>query len=1560
MNDYLPEPGFVGFAAAESSREPLDPNGRWITVQGQHIHLNEAGDVEVGGHPGLKKALSSFPKANNKRLARHDQFNSPLPPPTSKEPSHPLLDGVKELVHSGVTSRGLRQGTTAREQANKLATTFTHLSSEGQKKVLDTARKAGWKIFNDGLPYQHQFEGLILDGAAANAAKHKAGGIADPYPNVTPPAGGWPMVVGGGLINRPSNDPESPMKPHGILGKIGSVLKTVGKYMAEPEKILFTGGVPDPNADMAAWWNQRIFLDGQPVSRAAAFSTMTEQSGLDEAAVFTTLASAEVAGGPAGMPPWYWSEEIHCDGKPMSRADAARYWAARGSDVAEIKAALFAAEPVEFGRADQKRDQSGRWVSGGGDGGDAGKASGKEPSTGDTPTQDIPPGYSRGWHLTDNPHFKPDPSHKPTLNSLSGDMISDEQKPAGIFVGDPEYWMHAHGYERPYVAEIEGRITNPPGAVMEKGHEQFMQGDDLKTVRVLPLDEYAREHYGEPGWVETYHGEPWSRKFKDHVGRPTSKMSPQEVKEWERKFKEYAGRKDGPNPAGSEDSDEEANFAASEAGSKGDLDPDGHWVTIEGQHVHLDKEGRIDAGGSPELRESVASKLPTKATSEQQVREHHDKGYRNPDMPSGTIQQHLDTFKKAGSLLMAHRDKDGKPYSSATTTGADAATGEESQAAPAKDLKDAKDAKATKEKEKPKPAKAGILSRAADTFKSLLTSNSGKALKAGQEWAGKLSAERLGVIKDYTDASFLAMNAQLRKQADSSPAGTAEKIAKLQDTLLDAPKADKPVKTYRGVSFASPEAAKAFADSLTTAAGKDHPVRMAGFQSASLSERTATMFTRLRTKDPGKSVLLEIKSRRVPSVASISNNPVEREVIHPHGCSYRVTGVRMKGGRMVATLEEREDMPPPKLKAGDSPTSAAVEFSVQVQSLLSRLATGDNVAFFNEKIYCDGEILSRMEAARKWAEEGLTSDEVGLAMFAADPAGSKGDLDPDGRWITVNGQHIHLTEDGLIDAGGHPKLRAALAKGGLRVKGGDDSENPVPKYKVPTFKSGQVHMPLLFPKHGEPGITHKGENGLKVTTWSGQEGRKYIGVDEPGKPGRQRYVGHPKVNDGAFMPIEWRTPGSAVPAEHEDEFFAPNEKTKLPAEKPAGTPVAAGDGTKPLTAPQQKAMEFLRKNIDTLPKTKSGAVSTGISTRTLARLQELGLIEGKIYLNGKVHGLVVKPDGGDSKAAEAAPAMAKSADANSDDAAKKKEFEINYHSQLAMQASEQATSYGKKANRLKGELDSNQHEGNIGKVMKEYKKLRALEAKYQEHAETNMNKIKELNGELAKPKLSADDNFVRIHRQYHEAHERMTKEYERLLAKHKEGHGEDYFDDDELRNLRKTDPAYAKADDEQERLRLVAEKAAEAWAKKNDGSGSWGHMLVHGTKPDELLGKMASIREDRQRSNRLKAAEPEIAPLREEMRKSPKNTNPPTEVGTHVYSDTYGNEGIFRIEKVTHSGKRVMGRLLTPEGEAAELVQLKPGREAGGLASSSGYRTVTPEWVEKTRAIHLKVDGKKK
>jgi hypothetical protein len=107
------------------------------------------------------------------------------------------------------------------------------------------------------------------------------------------------------------------------------------------------------------------------------------------------------------------------------------------------------------------------------------------------------------WHLTDNPKFKLDPDKNPENNTtLGGDWPHK-----GLFVSkNPETWFNGYDYVRPFAAEIEHPTTKSFGGY---GGEGFLPAEDFsrsKVKRVIPIDEYAREEFHAPGWIESHHG----------------------------------------------------------------------------------------------------------------------------------------------------------------------------------------------------------------------------------------------------------------------------------------------------------------------------------------------------------------------------------------------------------------------------------------------------------------------------------------------------------------------------------------------------------------------------------------------------------------------------------------------------------------------------------------------------------------------------------------------------------------------------------------------------------------------------------------------------------------------------------------------------------------------------------------------------------------------------------------------------------------------------------------------------------------------------------------------
>ncbi len=110
------------------------------------------------------------------------------------------------------------------------------------------------------------------------------------------------------------------------------------------------------------------------------------------------------------------------------------------------------------------------------------------------------------YHLTDRAKFKLDPKFAPADNAVA---IEDRSGRPGIYLGaDVEKWVNGFGYWRPFVVEfkVDPSVTKDPGVHGRYGGEMFVPATSfgkLTIVRVIPIDAYAREHYGAPGWIES-------------------------------------------------------------------------------------------------------------------------------------------------------------------------------------------------------------------------------------------------------------------------------------------------------------------------------------------------------------------------------------------------------------------------------------------------------------------------------------------------------------------------------------------------------------------------------------------------------------------------------------------------------------------------------------------------------------------------------------------------------------------------------------------------------------------------------------------------------------------------------------------------------------------------------------------------------------------------------------------------------------------------------------------------------------------------------------------------
>ena len=106
------------------------------------------------------------------------------------------------------------------------------------------------------------------------------------------------------------------------------------------------------------------------------------------------------------------------------------------------------------------------------------------------------------YHLTDKAKFKLDPKKVPEDNALA----IRQRDAAGLYVAkdymDVGTWEYK-GYLRPFVVELDV----PEDVLVDErwGNEGFIPADrfdEVEVKRVIPVDAFIRENYGNYGWVE--------------------------------------------------------------------------------------------------------------------------------------------------------------------------------------------------------------------------------------------------------------------------------------------------------------------------------------------------------------------------------------------------------------------------------------------------------------------------------------------------------------------------------------------------------------------------------------------------------------------------------------------------------------------------------------------------------------------------------------------------------------------------------------------------------------------------------------------------------------------------------------------------------------------------------------------------------------------------------------------------------------------------------------------------------------------------------------------------
>lgn len=110
----------------------------------------------------------------------------------------------------------------------------------------------------------------------------------------------------------------------------------------------------------------------------------------------------------------------------------------------------------------------------------------------------------RLYHIADKADFRLDPKKRPSRNTTMG----GEMKPGIFLSADPETWMNGYGYWRPFLVEFEvpAGVGNTGGGYGKEVYVLAEDYDKIRITRVIAIDAYARERFGDWGWTEEEFG----------------------------------------------------------------------------------------------------------------------------------------------------------------------------------------------------------------------------------------------------------------------------------------------------------------------------------------------------------------------------------------------------------------------------------------------------------------------------------------------------------------------------------------------------------------------------------------------------------------------------------------------------------------------------------------------------------------------------------------------------------------------------------------------------------------------------------------------------------------------------------------------------------------------------------------------------------------------------------------------------------------------------------------------------------------------------------------------
>lgn len=283
-------------ASATFAGDGLDPDGRWVTISSNHVHINSEGAIDAGGPAGLREHMG---QGDKDRKAAKEKWNKTTP------------EEIAKTAHKGgIPTQHLQraQDHFSKKYTENATTQFKLKSQYGDKmpphlkKIHDESAKEMGKAakhidkLNKAILKTDKTAPDNVHAAAKSGQKVPREHITAAHDHFTA-RHKESLTLASNLAKQYGNK----MPPHlkELRDKVMKEGAAAAKKASDLKKKLKTVNMSKDNPE---FWAEKVYFDGLPLRRVEVLRKLEMTPGMSRDVAWKLLTTAEVVGQPGDKP----------------------------------------------------------------------------------------------------------------------------------------------------------------------------------------------------------------------------------------------------------------------------------------------------------------------------------------------------------------------------------------------------------------------------------------------------------------------------------------------------------------------------------------------------------------------------------------------------------------------------------------------------------------------------------------------------------------------------------------------------------------------------------------------------------------------------------------------------------------------------------------------------------------------------------------------------------------------------------------------------------------------------------------------------------------------------------------------------------------------------------------------------------------------------------------------------------------------------------------------------------------------------------------------------------